>query len=323
MSKVAYIIVGWNNRDLLEQSFKSLYDQTFTDHPIIYVDNSSADDSVEYVKKTFPEVRIIEPGSNTGFAKGNNIGFAEALKDKEVEYMVMLNSDAILADDWTALMYDFASKKPKGALFQGTTYDFYNHAIIDSTHIYISRNGQGTQGSWRYFAKADMGPKKVFGVNAAACMISRRFIETQPFNQVFDEALFMYLEDIDLACRATVMGWDNYLVRGVKAYHMGSASSGKNPGFSLYMTFRNNGAVLFKNLPLGMLLKMMPKIIKGDLDTIRTLRNTNRSSAVKSVIKGRCVGMLRIPLFTFKRLRVRKISKIDHDYLWQLMDRGY
>jgi GT2 family glycosyltransferase len=236
---------------------------------------------------------------------------------------MLLNTDATIAPDWTEKVVAFASRKPRGALYQGTTLDYYNHQVIDSTHIYVSHNGQGTQGNWRHFVGLEKGPKKVFGVNAAACLISRSFIEAQPFDTYFDEALFMYLEDVDVAARATVMGWDNYLVPGARAYHMGSVSSGKNPGFSLYMTFRNNSDVLFKNFPLGLLIRILPRLIRGDIDTIRELRRRGKPAAVRKVIKGRFVGLLRMPLFIAKRRKMNKARTIDANYLWSLMRNGY
>lgn len=322
--KVAFIVLGWNNADLLPECFKSILSQTHNNLDIYYIDNGSKDHSVEMVKKDFPQVKIIEPGQNTGFAKGNNIGINKALEDVEAEYIALLNTDARIKEDWLEKIINFANKKPKGALFQGTTLDYYNESIIDSTHIYVSYNGQATQGNWRYYYEQEQGPKKVFGVNAAACVISRRFIEDQPFkHELFDERMFMYLEDVDLAARATVLGWDSYLVPGARATHMGSASSGKNPGFSLYMTFRNNSAMLFKNLPIKMLIRMSPAILRGDLDTIRVLRRMGKNDAARKVIKGRLVGLLRLPLFALKRYKVLSRKDIPDGYLWNLMRKGY
>jgi GT2 family glycosyltransferase len=322
--KAAFVVVGWNNKPLLKDCFDSITQQTYENTWIIYVDNDSADGSVEWVSKNFPEVTVLAQAKNTGFAKGNNIGIQKALEDEEVGFVGLINSDARLEPGWTKKIIDFAGLKPKGACFQGTTLDYYNHQIIDSTHIYLSRNGQGTQGSWRYYLDRESGPRKVFGVNAAACLISREFIETQPFTNFFDEALYMYLEDVDLAARATVMGWDNYLVPGARAYHMGSASSkAKSSTFSLYMTFRNNSAVLFKNLPFRLVFRMLPKLIKGDIDTIRTLWRTDRRSHVWAVVKGRLVGILRLPLFSTKKISVSHHRVIDTEYLWYLMRKGY
>ncbi len=325
MSKVAYIVIGYNNKDILAECFDSIYAQTHKERTVIFVDNLSSDGSSEFVRKYYPSVEIIEPGQNTGFAKGNNIGIACALKDVSVGHIALINSDARLDENWTEKIIKFSALKPRGALFQGTTFDYYDNEVIDSTHIFVSQNGQGTQGNWRHYYEAEIGPKKVFGVNAAACMISRSFIEEQPFGaKLFDETMFMYLEDIDTAARATIMGWDNYLVPKARALHMGSVSSGKNPGFSLYMTFRNNSGMLFKNFPLTLLFRMLPKIIRGDIDTVRALRRMGKKDSSNKVIKGRLIGILRLPLFLPKRLKLRKYRRVvNKDYVWQLMRKGY
>ena len=100
-NKVAFIIIGWNNQDILQECFQSVERQTYKNVVTYYVDNNSVDGSVEMVQKQFPQTIILEQDKNTGFARGNNIGIAEALKDPSVSYMALLNSDARLADDWT------------------------------------------------------------------------------------------------------------------------------------------------------------------------------------------------------------------------------
>lgn len=289
------------------------------------MDNNSSDGSVKLVKEKYPVVEVLEMEDNFGFAKGNNNGIKHAFKDPNVEYVVLLNTDAVLADNWTETVVDFANKKPRGAAFQTITLDYYDHNIIDSTHIYVSQNGQGTQGSWRRpIAKnQEVAPHKVFGCNAAAVMYSRKFIEAQPFDQFFDETMFMYLEDVDVAARATVMGWDNYVVPESRAYHMGSASSGKNPGFSLYLTFRNNSGMLIKNFPLSILIKIYPKLVRGDYETIKHLIKQKKYHAVTKVIKGRLAGVIYVPIFILKRRKLKAYRIIDTKILWLMMARGF
>lgn len=321
---IAFVIVCWNNKDLLKECIDSIYSQTHSSIKVILVDNGSKDDSVAYTRKIFPGVQVIEAGANFGFAKGNNIGIAAALSDPQVTYVALLNTDARLAPSWTEDIVMFAAKKPKGACFQGTTLDYYNHKVIDSTHIYVARNAQATQGNWREPYTIELGPRKVFGVNAAACLISRDFIMAQPFgNQLFDEAMFMYLEDVDLAARATMMGWDNYLVPRARAYHMGSASSGKNPGYSLYMTFRNNSGMILKNFPIRTMLKLFWIMPRSDFDTIRHLRTARNKAASWRVIKGRLLGILLSPRYILKRRKLLRVRNIDEEYLWQLMKSGW
>lgn len=322
--KVAFVIVAWNNADILTECLESIEKQTYKNHTTTLIDNGSTDNTLSLIKESFVWVNLIEAKENLGFSKGNNRAINQTLKDNpEVDYVVLLNSDARLDKKWLEYCVEFASKKPNGAIFQGTTLDYYDHNIIDSTHIYISRNGQGTQANWRKLYMGENGPMKVFGSNAAACMISRKFIDGQPFKgKLLDERFFMYLEDVDLATRALVLGWDNYLVPGARAHHMGSASSGKNPGFSLYMTFRNNTALLMKNIPTVMLLKMTPSIIRVDIHTLRHLCRKKQYNAALKVMQGRIIGILRLPFYICKAIIIKKSTTISKEYLWHLMDRG-
>lgn len=287
------------------------------------VDHDSADNSVAFTKENYPTVLVIEEKSNWGFAKGNNLGIKEALKDPDIRHIVLLNTDARIAPDWLETMSTFAGKKPKGACFQGTTLDYYDDKIIDSTHIYVSHNSQATQGNWRKPYINEIGPKKVFGVNAAACLINRDFIEAQPYNDFFDEQMFMYLEDVDVAARATVMGWDNYLVPSARAFHMGSASSGKNPDFSLYLTFRNNLGMIIKNFPLPIVWKLLIAMPRSDRATIRHLKRQGNKNAAQLIVKARAAGLFGMHKYLYKRSKLSRLRDIDEGYLWRLMSKGY
>jgi GT2 family glycosyltransferase len=324
---VAYIIVAWNNKDLLADCIESITEQDYRlKKKIILVDNSSSDKTVEYVTSCFPEVEVIPENSNHGFAKGNNIGIKKALEDNNVGFIVLLNSDARLGKEWTTTLVDAAVLRPRTATMQSITLDYFDHNIIDSTHIYISKNGQGTQGSWREPLPYgfDVAPQKVFGCNAAAMLITREFIEAQPFTDLFDETMFMYLEDVDLAARATVMGWDNYVIPGARAYHMGSVSSSKkDPSFSIYMSFRNNLGLMIKNLPLSILIVILLRVPRSDRASILHLKRIGKNQAIKPLLKGRAISLLYIPVFLYKRFKLSSYRNVDKDYLWHLMHRGF
>jgi GT2 family glycosyltransferase len=104
----------------------------------------------------------------------------------------------------------------------------------------------------------------------------------------------MYLEVVDVA-KEQHMGWSNFVVPGARAYHMGSASSSKTPGFSVFYTYRNNAGLLIKNLPLPVLVKVFPKLIRGDIETIKVLYKSNRSSQIKYIRKGRLISLVYLP----------------------------
>ncbi len=324
--KTAFIIVCWNNEQLLAECLGSIKAQTYTNHTTVMVDNGSTDDSIAVAKKHMPSIKVLETKRNNGFAKGNNVGIREALKDPNVQYVALINTDARLGKDWLKTILDFCELKPNAACLQGTTLNYFDNRIIDSTHLYVSRQGQATQGNYQKVYYEELGPKKVFGVNAAACVITRKFIESQPYRQLFDESMFMYLEDVDLALRSILLGWDNYLVPGARAYHMGSVSSGGRTGFSgygLYMTFRNNSGMIIKNYPWKLVFRLFLQMPASDRATIRHLARHNHNQAVWKVLAGRLVGLARSPIYIFKRWRMLGKRKIDANYLWALMRKGY
>lgn len=319
---VSVVVLGWNNRDLLDTCLQSVIAQTYRNISIIYVDNGSTDDSVNYLHKNYPDIKIIENGKNMGFAIGNNIGIAFALESKCCEYIVLLNTDATLAKDWTQTLVSFAVERPRASSFQTATYDYYDHDILDSYGIVVDHQGRAMQMGYRSKSKA---PKTqiVFGTNAAASLFSRAYLESQPFgNEYLDSDLWMYLEDVDIAARATVMGWNNWYVEGSAAYHMGSASSSKNPGFSVYQIYRNNLPMLYKNLPLRIIIMMLPGIFITDMRTVIDLIRGRNKVALKALIRGRLNGLPLMIKMTKKRKKLQKLRNISEKELWQLMSAG-
>ncbi len=89
---VSIVIVNRNGRIWLESCLKSLFRQTYDNFEIIFVDNASTDDSLNFVKKYYPKVRIIVNKTNVGFGEANNIGVKEA----KGELIFFLNNDTIL-----------------------------------------------------------------------------------------------------------------------------------------------------------------------------------------------------------------------------------
>ena len=83
MKRVAVIIVNYNGQKYLPELFESLQITNYQaeNWQVVLVDNVSTDESVEFVKKNYPNTKILLQDRNTGFAEGNNIGADWALKN--------------------------------------------------------------------------------------------------------------------------------------------------------------------------------------------------------------------------------------------------
>jgi GT2 family glycosyltransferase len=322
-SKVVSVVVCWNNVDLLPECIASLKSQTYCDHSVIVVDNDSIDDSVVYLEREHPDVAVIRLDWNSGFAHANNVGIRRAFEDEAVGYVAFVNSDARLAPDWVETIVRAAATKPRAASFQSLTLDYADPRIIDSHHIFVARTLQATQAGNRDAHVRDFPTERIFGVNAAAAMYTRAFLEAQPFAEVFDEQMGMYLEDVDLAARAFVMDWESWFIGGTYAYHMGSASSQKRAsGFSLYMTYRNQPGMVLANFPTKIVKRAMANAVRADLNTMVHLRRSGQGDLLRHLLKGRAVGLWRSRKFLAKRRIMERHRTVDPEVLWTMMRAG-
>ena len=102
---VAVVILNYNGRKLLQQFLPSVV-QFSGDTKIIIADNHSTDDSVEFIKTTFPSIEIIAIPANLGFCGGYNY----ALPKIEATYYVLLNSDVEVTPGWIEPMIELFEK---------------------------------------------------------------------------------------------------------------------------------------------------------------------------------------------------------------------
>ena len=106
---VTIIILNWNGQNVLEACLESLQRQTFRHFRVIVVDNGSTDGSPDLAARVFPTAEIMALGRNTGFARGNNIGFAAV----DSPYTALLNNDTEAHPDWLVSLVDAVEETPE------------------------------------------------------------------------------------------------------------------------------------------------------------------------------------------------------------------
>jgi GT2 family glycosyltransferase len=224
MVKVSIIILSYNTEKLLKDCLTSLFSRIDkTSFEVIVVDNASSDDSVAMVKKDFPKVAIVENDTNLGFAKGCNIGVKEA----QGEYLLFLNSDTKLTDDPLPAMLSVFDQHKKvgvvGGLLKNTdgTYQRSFGEFYTLKNVFVLLFGGEKQELKRFSPDTT---KQVDWVSGGFLLVKK-----EVFEQVggYNEAYFMYIEDMDLCFSVKKRGYEVWFTPDAVVGHVGQGSSNR------------------------------------------------------------------------------------------------
>ncbi|GIW00313.1 glycosyltransferase family 2 protein [Roseiflexus sp.] len=235
MCDLSIVIVNWNTRDLLRACLASLHNAARRIAcEIIVVDNASTDGSIEMVRAAFPRVRLMALPENVGFARANNIGFAQA----QGRYFLLLNPDTWLPpgalDEMIALMDQMpnvgilgprllnadGSLQPSCSRFPtplNIALDCWGISRIAPQNRMLSRFKM----TWWAHDEA-----REVDQPSGACLLVRReaWHEAGPL----DERFFMYFEEVDLCWRVQRAGWRICFTPTPQITHYGGQSSLQN-----------------------------------------------------------------------------------------------
>ncbi|MCG9973218.1 glycosyltransferase family 2 protein [Christiangramia crocea] len=246
--KVAVVILNWNGKDLLEQFLPSVLKNS-PGANIYVADNASTDDSVEYVKLNFPQVRIIQNNLNAGYAGGYNL----ALKSVEEEIQVLLNSDVEVTPNWLDPILHVFEEEPETAAIQPKILDYKSRDHFEYAGAaggYIDKYGYPfCRGRIFQHLEEDHGQynndQYIFWASGA-CLAVRR----STYNELggLDEDFFAHQEEIDLCWRLQNKGYKIKYVSNSRIYHVGGATLQNMNPKKTFFNFRNSLFLLLKNV---------------------------------------------------------------------------
>ena len=259
MKKVAIAILNWNGADMLRKFLPSVIKYSSYDWVDVYVaDNGSTDNSVDVISTSFPSVRLIKFDRNYGFAEGYN----RVINMLDTEYIVLLNSDVEVAEDWIVPIIEYMDKNPDIAACQPKILSYKDKQYFEyagASGGYIDKYGYPFCRG-RIFDKLEKDEgqydsiAEIFWASGAAMFIRRKvYIEVGGL----DSAFFAHMEEIDLCWRLLSRGYKLACVPQSKVYHVGGATLKKENPKKTYLNFRNNLLMLYKNLPSSELNNIM------------------------------------------------------------------
>ncbi|MFZ4619219.1 MAG: glycosyltransferase family 2 protein [Bacteroidota bacterium] len=227
--KLSIIITSWNTERLLRACLTSI--QQFPPQcsfETIVVDNASKDGSSAMVRSEFPSVILIDHPNNSGYAGGNNIGYAKS----SGEYILLLGSDTEVTENAVQRMLDHLdSRKDAGMVSCRLEYpngDIQRSCkrfptVLNAVAMYCSLHFLNTNYLMNEFDHLSV--LEIDQPDATCVMIRREALG--PF--IFDEQYSILYNDVDLCQRVKRKGWKIVFIPDAVVIHHGSQSTKQAP----------------------------------------------------------------------------------------------
>lgn len=248
---VAIVIVSYNSAEFIGDCLESVISaRKDVRQQIIVVDNNSKDHTVEFIRENFPEVELVVPGKNLGFAAGVNLGARHA----EAEFVLLLNPDTVILDHAVDTIVDFARKQPGHGLYGGRT------RRPDGGLEPSSCWGQPTLWSMAMFGfgLSTLAPKnrwldpeslgdwqrdsvREVGVITGCFLLAPKAVWDELGGM--DERYFMYGEDADFAMRARQRGYRPVICPTAELVHEVGACS-ETPVHKTMLLYRGKASLV-------------------------------------------------------------------------------
>jgi GT2 family glycosyltransferase len=267
MPALSIIIVSFNTRGHLERCLASLKDAPIdTSHEIIVVDNASSDGSRDAARR-WPDVHVIDAGSNTGFSAANNIG----IRASHGAALLLLNSDTIVPAGAIDRLMAVLQAHPEATVVGPRLVDGDGRAEL-SFGAMISPLAEFRQkrmmrgladGDRAAVAKVEAMTRQAQWPDwvSGACLLVRR-PEAEAVG-LLDERFFMYTEDVDFCAAIRSRGGRVLFTPTVEIVHLGGRSKATTPRATHEAYRRSHQAFYEKHHPwLAPLLRVYTNLVE-------------------------------------------------------------
>jgi GT2 family glycosyltransferase len=329
LSKLAIVILNWNGKHWLEKFLPGVVAHSSLEGVEIYVaDNGSFDNSLSFLQQNFPTVKCIDLGENHGYAGGYN----RALIQIKAEYFLLLNSDIEVVENWLQPMLQRMDNNPSIGAMQPKIL-WHTHP---DTFEYAGAAG-GYLDKWIYpFCRGrifdtmekDHGQyddaRPVFWATGACLLVrASAFFDAG----MLDDDLFAHMEEIDLCWRMQHKEYEVWVEPASVVYHVGGGTLHKSNPRKTFLNFRNNLAIMYKNLPAnGLWLTIFVRMVMDGLSGIYFMLKGNFADTL-AIVKAHFAFYAMLKKLQFKRKNIvqKPLSELEGTYsgsiVWQYFAR--
>lgn len=263
---VSVVIVNYNGMKYLKNCFDSLYKVDYPNFEIIFVDNGSKDESINFVKSNYPQVKVLELNENTGLAIASNRGAGIA----KGEYLFFLNNDTKVD---TNILKELVKEAESDLKIGVCACDVFTYDGKNEIGLGLSCDRFG-------YPCGNLGA--LFYPDAAI------FIRNSVFQEIggFDAKLFLYGEDRDLCWRVMLQGYRIAPVKNARFLHDSACTLIGNRKYTTNIWKRELGErnlirSMIKNYSLISLVTILPQYFLLSFFEIMALSIMGQFNVVK------------------------------------------
>ena len=253
--KVSIIIPHYNNKTIISNCLNSLCKLSFKDLEIIVVDNNSSDDSIDYIRTKYKDIKIISSSNNLGYAGGCNLGS----KNAQGEYLLFLNNDTEHEYNFIEPLVEkldsdnnISSVQPKIKNiknkikfdYAGACGGYLDYLVFPYTRGRIFNTIENDDGQYD-------NSTQIFWASGATFITRKKIYDKI---QGFDEDFFAHMEEIDYHWKCQLMNYEVWVEPLSVVYHHTGKTLDQNSPKKTFLNHRNSLLLLLTNYSLGLSL---------------------------------------------------------------------
>jgi GT2 family glycosyltransferase len=305
------VIPNWNGIKLLRPCLDSLRKQTLMPFETIVVDNGSSDGSVQALSSEYPEVRTLALSTNGGYSGGCNAGLHAA----RGRYLVLLNNDTETDPHWLEYLVNGLRSHPDAGMATSRIMMYDRRQVLNSAGDQYGRDGlPNSRGVWQTYGADFAVEGFVFGGSGGALALRREMLAEVG---LFEEAFFMWCEDVDLSWRAQLAGWKCvYEPEAVIYHHLSATGGGK---LASYYVGRNTIWVIARNYPPSLYKRYWSKILAAQWRIMWSALRSWRGEAARARLRGQLAGLLTLGRWRQFRRSNMQGRRVSDEYLESIL----
>lgn len=244
--KVVVLVLHYNGKELLDDCLNSYLNNNYKNYEVVLIDNGSEDDSVQYVKQNFNQVRVIENKQNLGYSAGFNVGLNYAFNQANADYALVTNNDVKADCNVIFELVKTANLNKEIGFVTGKVYYYEQPTTLQTVgkkEDPIFWNGGHIGNREEDIGQYDFIRELAFADDVFTLVRRSLYLDIGGY----DETFFLQCEEFDWQARAKQRGYKIYYTPYAKIWHKESMTLGKKSAKKAYYDARNPLIVIMKH----------------------------------------------------------------------------